>query len=167
MLLAILVLLANTCVKAEGGFLPAYLFNEEASTGDALAASRGIPQDVQDELEEKAERIANAACDNDGGMFSTIGIWAYLDGTAVEIASFQLSAILGSRSATLDIVKAFAPARLRPDDPVVVRLMPVRAGGDVRARAVAVIRPGKEPEFPICSDPGCRPAPPPKRPAKK
>ncbi len=92
-------------------------------------------------LEATAERVADAACTNDPGLFSEVHVLVYEDATVVDLVTLVAPAEF--RSAATKLALAYGATPLREGAPVVVQVRPLRVDGEGRAFLRAVVRGGK------------------------
>jgi hypothetical protein len=157
----------GVCVQAEGEYVDEYLLPENAHLdtqrketrdkewlacqskrsawlNDATGAvarpdcEKAPPTPEQVDLGQRANRMANAACEADFGFASSVKVYAYLDATKVEISTFHTD-WLRTEAAARKVVLTFGSVPLRPADPVIVRVTPVRIG-DPEPVLVAIVR---------------------------
>lgn len=154
------------CVTAEGSYSSIALnqpLHEQLKDGGPEKKDQ-TPPERRFELKGRAEKMADAMCNNSAGLFSKVNIVVHPDGTQVELTALSFGGFFLDRKTLLTGMRTFGiDLHIDPALPAYVLLIPLRIGGVVEPLLVAKVHPGKERntrevEFLVCNAPQCAPA---------
>lgn len=108
------------CVEADGRYVDSCLLTEDCQVPTPEPAE-------QQELAARARRMANAGC-TDNPVFSSLKLYAFRDATKIEITTVRTAIWTSATEAQARQLLSQFAISIRPGEPVIIRIAPVRLG---------------------------------------
>ena len=110
----------GVCVEAVGDYVDSCLVTKDCQ--------EPTPEEAEGvRLIATARRMTNAGC-NDNPVFSTLKVYAYRDGTKIEVTTFMTAIWTSATEERARELVGKMAVPIRPGEPVVVWIAPVRLG---------------------------------------